>query len=240
MNKNLSKEFESLILRYAKQTVLSDQIISQLNRLKGEAFQTKRDFFKVIKETISDHKPIDYDDEVEEVVINNSEYQEVEIRINIWDFGGQEIMHATHQFFLTQRSLYILVIDSRMDEQENRVEYWLKIISSFGGPSPIIVVCNKSDQQEIDIDLKRLKKKYPSIKCFARSVSCMTGANIDEVNSLINEEVIKLKHIHDELLTNWFAVKSQLECMQSDYISYEKYILKILKLKETRKKENSF
>jgi hypothetical protein len=25
-------------------------------------------------------------------------------RLNIWDFGGQEIMHATHQFFLTERS----------------------------------------------------------------------------------------------------------------------------------------
>ncbi len=25
-----------------------------------------------------------------------------EIRLNVWDFGGQEIMHATHQFFLTK------------------------------------------------------------------------------------------------------------------------------------------
>jgi internalin A len=24
-----------------------------------------------------------------------------EVRLNVWDFGGQEIMHATHQFFLT-------------------------------------------------------------------------------------------------------------------------------------------
>ena len=28
-----------------------------------------------------------------------------DVRLNIWDFGGQEIMHATHQFFLTERSL---------------------------------------------------------------------------------------------------------------------------------------
>ncbi|MHC4476677.1 MAG: leucine-rich repeat domain-containing protein [Planctomycetota bacterium] len=32
------------------------------------------------------------------------------IKLNVWDFGGQEIMHATHQFFLTKRSLYILVL----------------------------------------------------------------------------------------------------------------------------------
>jgi len=29
--------------------------------------------------------------------------------VNIWDFGGQEIYHATHQFFLTHRSLYLLL-----------------------------------------------------------------------------------------------------------------------------------
>ena len=34
--------------------------------------------------------------------------------ISVWDFGGQEIMHATHQFFLTKRSLYLLVLDARL------------------------------------------------------------------------------------------------------------------------------
>jgi GTPase SAR1 family protein len=26
-------------------------------------------------------------------------------RLNVWDFGGQQIYHATHQFFLTKSSL---------------------------------------------------------------------------------------------------------------------------------------
>ena len=49
------------------------------------------------------------------------------IKIHFWDFGGQEIMHATHQFFLSKRSLYILVLDGRKDE---KTEYWLKHIES--------------------------------------------------------------------------------------------------------------
>ena len=36
-------------------------------------------------------------------------------RLNVWDFGGQQIYHATHQFFLTHRSLYVLVDDTRKD-----------------------------------------------------------------------------------------------------------------------------
>ena len=37
--------------------------------------------------------------------------------LNVWDFGGQQIYHATHQFFLTKRSLYILVDDTRNSSQ---------------------------------------------------------------------------------------------------------------------------
>ena len=40
------------------------------------------------------------------------------IRVNIWDFGGQEIYHSTHQFFLTKRSLYALVVDSRREDTD--------------------------------------------------------------------------------------------------------------------------
>ncbi|MCI5212247.1 MAG: hypothetical protein D3910_26475, partial [Candidatus Electrothrix sp. ATG2] len=61
------------------------------------------------------------------------------LRCNLWDFGGQEIMHATHQFFLSRRSLYVLVLDGRRDE---RPEYWLRYIESFGGGSPVLIVLN--------------------------------------------------------------------------------------------------
>ena len=65
------------------------------------------------------------------------------IKVRMWDFGGQEIMHATHQFFLSKRSLYILVLDGRKEE---KIEYWLKHIESFGGDSPVLVVINKIDR----------------------------------------------------------------------------------------------
>ena len=84
-------------------------------------------------------------------------------QLNIWDFGGQEIMHATHQFFLTKRSLYLLVLDSRLSQEANRVEYWLKIIQSFGGDSPVLIVGNKIDQHPLDIDRTGLRKKYETI-----------------------------------------------------------------------------
>jgi len=35
------------------------------------------------------------------------------IALNVWDFEGQEINHQSHQFFLTDGALYLLVINGR-------------------------------------------------------------------------------------------------------------------------------
>ncbi len=144
------------------------------------------------------------------------------IQLNIWDFGGQEIMHATHQFFLTKRSIYLLVLDSRLEEEENRLEYWLKMIQTFGGESPVIVVGNKIDQHPLDLDRKGLQNKYPTLKAFVET-SCQSGEGIEELKYLIEKEVAKLKHVSDELPLAWFNVKIQLEKMKSDYIPYTQY-----------------
>lgn len=147
---------------------------------------------------------------------------DIRIKINIWDFGGQEIMHATHQFFLTKRSIYALVLDSRRGEHESRLEYWLKLIRSFGGDSPILVICNKADQNQVDLDWTGLQRKY-GIDNYARAVSCDTGQGVDEINKFIAEIITKLKYINDPIPENWLVVKSKLQKMKNDYISYEKY-----------------
>lgn len=148
-----------------------------------------------------------------------------EIQLNIWDFGGQEIMHATHQFFLTKRSLYLLVLDSRLTQEENRVEYWLKIIQSFGGESPVLIVGNKIDQHPLDIDRTGLQKKYPNIVGILET-SAATGAGIEELKAAITEQVNNLPHVRDLLPETWFTVKTKLEGLgrESNFITHDKYL----------------
>jgi internalin A len=145
------------------------------------------------------------------------------VRVNVWDFGGQEIMHATHQFFLTKRSLYLLVVDARLSQEENRIEYWLKIIQSLGGESPIILVGNKVDQHPLDIDRRGLSRKYSNLKATIET-SCETNTGIDRLRSIIAEVILSLPHVEDQLPTTWFRVKSQLEKMQEDFIRYDEYL----------------
>ena len=157
--------------------------------------------------------------------ILDNEEREFKIKLNIWDFGGQEIMHATHQFFLTKRSLYLLVLDSRLTQEENRVEYWLKIIQSFGGESPVLIVGNKIDQHPLDIDRTGLQKKYPNIVGILET-SAATGAGIGELKASITEQVNNLPHVRDLLPETWFTVKTKLEELgrESNFITHDKYL----------------
>jgi len=146
-----------------------------------------------------------------------------EVRLNVWDFGGQEVLHATHQFFLTKRSVYLLVLDARRGEQESRLEYWLKLIQSFGSDSPILIVINKTDEEHrLTLNQRFLKDKYPGISGFYPT-SCTTGMGIADLKQGIHETVAHLPHIHDLMPASWFKLKESLEQRPDNYISYEAY-----------------
>jgi len=144
------------------------------------------------------------------------------IQLNVWDFGGQDIMHATHQFFLTKRSVYVVVIDSRIGDRSSRLDYWLKLVRSFGGNSPILIVGNKSDQFPVDLNWRFLKEKYNIFGDFRRC-SCLTGEGIEDVRNAINAAILQLAHINDRLPESWFKVKHELETSDRDFISYEEF-----------------
>ncbi|WP_411729369.1 COR domain-containing protein [Pseudanabaena sp. UWO311] len=146
-----------------------------------------------------------------------------DIRLNVWDFGGQEIYHATHQFFLTKRSLYLLVCNCRTSEEENRIEYWLKLIESFGGQSPVIIVGNKKDEQPLDINRKALREKYPNIQDIIET-SCQDNIGIDDLRTAIIKQVGNLKEVYDLIPLSWFEVKQQLESMPEDFITHSRYL----------------
>jgi internalin A len=147
-----------------------------------------------------------------------------EIMMNIWDFGGQEIMHSTHQFFLTKRSLYLVVLDARKGENESNIHYWLKIVQSYGGDAPIIVVTNKNEPPHyLELNERRLMLDYaPNLRGLCK-VSCATGMGVPELRTAIAREVVALPHVRDELPLSFFKVKEALEERADDYINIGHY-----------------
>ena len=151
-----------------------------------------------------------------------------QIRLNVWDFGGQEIMHATHQFFLSRRSLYLVVLDARQSEDDGRLQYWLNTVESLGGGSPIIIVLNKSDECVLDIAEPQIRAAHPQVRAIVRtaclgSVQESSGNGIDNLRQEITAALDELSHMRDVLPDSWFRIKERLEASGEDYLREDQY-----------------
>lgn len=173
------------------------------------------------------------------------------IKLNVWDFGGQEPMHSTHQCFFTKRTIYIVVINARENE-DTKLEEWLQRIKSFGGNSPIIVVANKVDENDrnssqesvgyFDVSQKDLKIKYENIEGFYGVCSDIRKVEdrnkqikykklFDEFRAKLIEVIGKLDGLSKGFPESWFSVKDYLEEMnrrKTPYISKREYIITCL------------
>jgi internalin A len=143
-------------------------------------------------------------------------------RLNIWDFGGQEIMHATHQFFLTERSIYLLVLNGREGGEDLDAEYWLKHIESFGRDSPVLVILNKFAQHPFELNYRGLQARYPQIRCFVET-DCRESIGLEELRKAIEEVVVAMPEIRMMFPLDWFTVKERLESMENEYMGFEEF-----------------
>jgi GTPase SAR1 family protein len=102
----------------------------------------------------------------------------------------------------------------------------LKLIESFGGNSPIIIVINQIDQlkgqRPLNLDRKALQEKY-NIRDFVEA-SCATGEGIAKLKEVIAREAEALKHVRDIWPREWLAIKRRLKELHADYIPVERYL----------------
>ncbi len=72
------------------------------------------------------------------------------ITFSTWDFGGQLVYYATHQFFLSKRSLYLLVFSLAQKLQHNRLLSWLNSIQSRApGVSVMLIGTHLDDKRRV-------------------------------------------------------------------------------------------
>lgn len=151
--------------------------------------------------------------------------KESSLNVHIWDFGGQEIMHTTHKFFMTSRSIYVLVINPRTQDSysgDNELEYWLKLIRSYASDVPIIVAINKCEIHKANIPKSQILEKYPNLIGFVET-SCKDNVGIDKLIELITNALNKLQFINDKLPKSYFDIKEKLQQQNSDYINYNDF-----------------
>jgi hypothetical protein len=155
-----------------------------------------------------------------------------DFRLNIWDFGGQEIYHSTHQFFLTKRSIYFLVSEARKDVRHEDFYYWLNIIEALGGGSPVVILQNKCDQPGVGIAVREYQDRFVNIVESPQNVSCKDEYR-DTIDGLkaATKRIIKnrelLPDIGSELPKVWVDIREELERLREEgrnYIGYDEYL----------------
>ncbi|BAY98896.1 Miro domain-containing protein [Tolypothrix tenuis PCC 7101] len=143
-----------------------------------------------------------------------------DFRVNIWDFGGQEIYHKTHQFFLTERSLYALVVDTR--EENIDLNWWLNIVKLCDEDSPVIIIKNEKDNRECKIDEGKLHGEFTNLKEFL-TTNLADNRGLPEIKQAIQYYISRLPHVYDPLPKIWLRVRSALENDLRNYITLEEY-----------------
>ncbi len=146
---------------------------------------------------------------------------EREFKVNIWDFGGQEIYHATHQFFLTKRSLYVLVVDTRREDTD--FYYWLNVVELLSNNSPLLIVKNEKDNRHIEIDINTLRGRFSNLsESLATNLKDNRGLNA--ILKSIQYHITELPHVGTALPKTWKRVRETLEEDKRNYISLQEYL----------------
>ena len=146
---------------------------------------------------------------------------EREFKVNIWDFGGQEIYHATHQFFLTKRSLYALVADTRKEDTD--FYYWLNVVELLSNNSPLLIVKNEKGDRRIEIDENSLRGRFSNLsESLATNLKDNRGLNA--ILKSIQYHITELPHVGSALPKTWKQVRETLEEDKRNYISLEEYL----------------
>jgi internalin A len=151
-----------------------------------------------------------------------------DLQINVWDFGGQEIYHSTHQFFLTKRSMYMLVTESRKEDSHDDFYYWLNIIKLLGDKSPVVLVLNKSDQPTKDLPVKEFSMTFNNIVDFQK-ISLKSGyeESLIKLKNTLKQIASNLPHIGNPLPKKWVNIRIELEQLKlagKNFISEAQYL----------------
>ena len=140
---------------------------------------------------------------VRDISFKHPKLNEITMSLKSWDFGGQHIYHATHQFFLTNRSLFLLLWNSRLGFEQGKIDYWLDTIKARAPQSPILIVATHIDEHPARIPYQELKAKYTQIVGHWE-ISNLSGVGIRKLGLAIAEIASGLPLMGETWPSSWF------------------------------------
>jgi internalin A len=122
------------------------------------------------------------------------------VRLNLWDFGGQDIYHGSHSLFLHGQAIFLLLWTPELEHQATYQEggltlrhrplsYWVDYLRAFAGTDASVLIV----QSQCDTREKRVLHPTAPVDDFPfhrfTEVSARTGLNLGILKESIKEDV---------------------------------------------------
>lgn len=137
--------------------------------------------------------------------------------LKVWDFGGQEVFYATHQFFMSEEALYIYAWTDKAIAEQNRQNdevqspkhrwrghaYWLDNVRMHSKNSPLLVVRTHEGEAE-ELFPPDLKDKYQEGPYLNFDASIEDAFFVNRVKNAVTEALNKLPILGTSFPKNYY------------------------------------
>jgi internalin A len=143
-----------------------------------------------------------------------------------WDFAGQHMEYATHQFFLKPGGVYLILWKARLgsDYGQRDLWYWLELLRMRVKDPEFVLVTTHTGKTPAGLDLHEVQASYPGCKGhFEVELSDGTGV------AALEEKILELAAASPSMKAvwpaPWLAVRDAIRGMRagSPYVSAETF-----------------
>jgi len=151
-------------------------------------------------------------------------HSEENLTFSVWDFAGQTVYYNTHQFFMSNRAVYLLLWNIRLGYEHAGLDFWLSSIACHAPKAPILVIGSHKDQvQNYWFPETAMKKRYPQIRGF-HAISSLNGEGVQDLRKQLGEVALKEKYMGEKIPEVWLNFERGMlkERFHSSTLTWEK------------------
>lgn len=146
-------------------------------------------------------------------------------KVNVWDFGGQEILYSLHKYFLDSGNLYLIVLDDTKDQSP---QVYIDFIENYAPGAPFLIISNRADerttaqqvlavnQYKIDYDGQNGK---PHFKGHFANIAALQSEDVNsswrpaflDLQAAIYKEISQLSTVNRVYPEEYIKVKKAIE-----------------------------
>jgi internalin A len=121
-----------------------------------------------------------------------------EVRVNLWDFGGQDIYHGSHALFLDRHAVFVLLwhpdfeqgttVEGGVTMTNHPLPYWLDYIRAAAGDDAVVILAQaRADTRRDEHPLPPVE--FGNLKVRQIAFSTKTGRGFGTLREQIQEAV---------------------------------------------------